>query len=128
MASESVGESSNQLAAPQQGFFFAALRAAPGRFLCSREDMRLLRAAENDRRGRMEVEANQFSSLILMPPPLLRPYLKQRRDPMSATWRNSLTFLRSASRQWLGFTHNTTRRSLPSFSPKQAKFCSSINT
>jgi hypothetical protein len=54
---------------------------APGRFLCSREDMRLLRAAENDRRGRMEVEANRFSSLILMPPPLLRPYLKQRRDP-----------------------------------------------
>lgn len=29
----------------------------------------------------MEVEANRFSSLILMPPPLLRPYLKQRRDP-----------------------------------------------
>jgi hypothetical protein len=52
-----------------------------GRFLCSREDMRLLSAAENDRRGRMEVEANRFSSLILMPPPLLRPYLKQRRDP-----------------------------------------------
>jgi IrrE N-terminal-like domain len=54
---------------------------AAGRFLCSREDMRLLSAAENDRRGRMEVEANQFSSLILMPPPLLRTYLKQRRDP-----------------------------------------------
>jgi IrrE N-terminal-like domain len=53
---------------------------AAGRFLCSREDMRLLSAAENDRRGRMEVEANRFSSLILMPPPLLRPYLK-RRDP-----------------------------------------------
>src|SRR6266487_741282 len=54
---------------------------AAGRFLCSREDMRLLSAAENDCRGRMEVEANRFSSLILMPPPLLRPYLKQRRDP-----------------------------------------------
>jgi hypothetical protein len=53
----------------------------PGRFLCSREDMRRLSAAENDRRGRMEVEANRFASLILMPPPLLRPYLKQRRDP-----------------------------------------------
>ncbi len=54
---------------------------AEGRFLCSREDMRRLSAAENDRRGRMEVEANRFASLILMPPPLLRPYLRQRRDP-----------------------------------------------
>jgi len=54
---------------------------ADGRFLCSREDMRRLSAKENDRRGRMEVEANRFSSLILMPPPLLRPYLKQQRDP-----------------------------------------------
>jgi hypothetical protein len=53
----------------------------PGRFLCSREDMRRLSAAENDRRGRMEVEANRFASLILMPPPLLRPYLQSRRDP-----------------------------------------------
>jgi hypothetical protein len=52
-----------------------------GRFLCSREDMRRLSAAENDRRGQMEVEANRFASLMLMPPPLLRPYLKQRRDP-----------------------------------------------
>jgi len=54
---------------------------AEGRFLCSREDMRRLNAAENDRRGRMEVEANRFSSLMLMPPPLLRPYLKQSREP-----------------------------------------------
>jgi len=52
-----------------------------GKFLCSREDMRRLSAAENDRRGRMEFEANRFASLILMPPPLLRPYLKLRRDP-----------------------------------------------
>jgi len=54
---------------------------ADGQFLCSREDMRRLSAKESDRRGRMEVEANRFSSLMLMPPPLLRPYLKQRRDP-----------------------------------------------
>lgn len=47
-----------------------------GRFLCSREDMSLLSAAKNNRRGRMEVEANRFSSLILIPPPLLRPRLK----------------------------------------------------
>jgi Zn-dependent peptidase ImmA (M78 family) len=51
----------------------------PGRFLCSREDMRLLSAKENDRRSRMEVEANRFASLILIPPPLFRPHL--RHDP-----------------------------------------------
>jgi hypothetical protein len=54
---------------------------APGRFLCSREDMRRLSAAEHDRRGRMEVEANRFASLMLMPPPLLRPRLGTKRDP-----------------------------------------------
>jgi Zn-dependent peptidase ImmA (M78 family) len=43
-----------------------------GRFLCSREDMNLLSAKETDRRARMEVEANRFSSLILIPPPALR--------------------------------------------------------
>ena len=46
-----------------------------GRFLCSREDMNLLSAKENDRRARMEVEANRFSSLILIPPPALRKAL-----------------------------------------------------
>jgi Zn-dependent peptidase ImmA (M78 family) len=46
-----------------------------GRFLCSREDMNLLSANENDRRTRMEVEANRFSSLLLIPPPALRKAL-----------------------------------------------------
>jgi len=46
-----------------------------GRFLCSREDMNLLSAKENDRRARMEVEANRFSSLLLIPPPALRKAL-----------------------------------------------------
>jgi hypothetical protein len=31
-----------------------------------------LTAKENDRRARMEVEANRFASLILIPPPMLR--------------------------------------------------------
>jgi hypothetical protein len=53
----------------------------PGRFLCSREDMRRLSAVEHDRRGRMEVEANRFASLMLIPPPLLRSRLKSQRDP-----------------------------------------------
>jgi Zn-dependent peptidase ImmA (M78 family) len=47
----------------------------PGRFLCSREDMNRLTAKETDRRARIEVEANRFSSLMLMPPPALRKAL-----------------------------------------------------
>jgi Zn-dependent peptidase ImmA (M78 family) len=40
-----------------------------GRFLCSQSDIALLKPKEGDRRAKMEVEANRFSSLILMPPP-----------------------------------------------------------
>ena len=47
-----------------------------GRFLCSRADMLLQHANEQDKRARMEVEANRFSSLILIPPPILRQKLK----------------------------------------------------
>lgn len=54
---------------------------AKGRFLCSRKDMALLGAKESDRRAKMEVEANRFSSLILMPPPLLRPRLTRKVGP-----------------------------------------------
>ncbi len=50
--------------------------SADGRFLCSREDMRKLSAKENDRRARMEVEANRFSALILIPPPAFRKDLQ----------------------------------------------------
>jgi Zn-dependent peptidase ImmA (M78 family) len=48
---------------------------AEGRFLCSREDMNLLSANESDRRAEMEVEANRFASLLLIPPPALRKAL-----------------------------------------------------
>lgn len=51
------------------------------RFLCSRDDMRMWSASEQDAYARMEVEANRFSALILMPPPLLRPYLAKFGDP-----------------------------------------------
>jgi hypothetical protein len=44
----------------------------PGRFLCSRADLALLSYKEQDRRSRMEVEANRFASLLLMPPAHLR--------------------------------------------------------
>jgi Zn-dependent peptidase ImmA (M78 family) len=51
------------------------------RFLCSREDMRCWSAKENDTYARMEVEANKFSALILMPPPKLRPMINRLGDP-----------------------------------------------
>jgi Zn-dependent peptidase ImmA (M78 family) len=47
-----------------------------GRFMCSRADMLLQHASEHDRRSKMEVEANRFSALVLIPPPMLRPRLK----------------------------------------------------
>ena len=47
-----------------------------GRFLCSREDMLLQHALEQNKRARMEIEANRFSSLLLIPPPILRPKFK----------------------------------------------------
>jgi len=53
----------------------------PGRFLCSRADMARLSASESDRRGRMEVQANRFASLLLIPPPLLRSRLVDLKDP-----------------------------------------------
>ncbi|NTF59635.1 ImmA/IrrE family metallo-endopeptidase [Agrobacterium rhizogenes] len=52
-----------------------------GQFLCSREDLRVLSAKEGDRRAKMEVEANRFSSLILMPPPRLREAFKKHPSP-----------------------------------------------
>jgi Zn-dependent peptidase ImmA (M78 family) len=55
-----------------------------GRFLCSRDDMTRWTSQENDRYARMEVEANRFASLLLMPPPKLKAYLGKRRDPSLA--------------------------------------------
>lgn len=53
-------------------------------FLCSRDDMRLWSAAEQDKYARMEIEANRFAALLLMPPPMLRAYLAKRGDPTLA--------------------------------------------
>lgn len=50
-------------------------------FLCSREDMAIWTTAERTAYQRMEAEANRFSALILMPPPLLRPYMARLGDP-----------------------------------------------
>jgi len=54
---------------------------SPEGFRCTRADMYQQDAAEADRRGRMEVEANQFASLILMPPPFLRQAFNTRGGP-----------------------------------------------
>lgn len=52
-----------------------------GKFLCSRDDMRRWSVRENDRYARMEVEANRFAGLLLLPPPKLKTYLSKMRDP-----------------------------------------------
>lgn len=52
-----------------------------GQFLCSRRDMMRLTVQENDRRAKMEVEANRFASLILMPPPALKSRLSAQPEP-----------------------------------------------
>ena len=51
------------------------------RFLCKREDIQKWSTVDQSRYDRMEVEANRFSALILMPPPLLRRYMGKFRDP-----------------------------------------------
>jgi Zn-dependent peptidase ImmA (M78 family) len=65
------------------GHFLMAAHALDvnGRIHCSRQDMKRLSAPENDRRARMEVEANRFSSLILIPPPALRRALDKHPSP-----------------------------------------------
>jgi Zn-dependent peptidase ImmA (M78 family) len=52
-----------------------------GQFLCSREDMRQWSLKETDAYRRMEVEANRFAALLLMPPPKLRVFMGRFRDP-----------------------------------------------
>jgi Zn-dependent peptidase ImmA (M78 family) len=53
----------------------------PGGFRCSRADMLRLSAKDQDVYGRMEVEANQFSALMLMPPPIMRRFMERFREP-----------------------------------------------
>jgi hypothetical protein len=50
-------------------------------FQCTRADMLRQNAKPNDRGGQMEVEANRFSSLILIPPPFLKIELRKRPSP-----------------------------------------------
>src|SRR6185437_10705677 len=50
-------------------------------FLCSRDDMRRWSDKDQDSYVRMEVQANEFSALILMPPPLWRKEIAAYGDP-----------------------------------------------
>ncbi|MFZ3208762.1 MAG: ImmA/IrrE family metallo-endopeptidase [Geobacteraceae bacterium] len=49
-------------------------------FLCSSEDMRLVDARKSERAAYMEVEANRFSALLLMPLPQFRKDVRQCKD------------------------------------------------
>jgi Zn-dependent peptidase ImmA (M78 family) len=46
-----------------------------GKFLCSQADMTSWSLDQTDRYARMEVEANEFAGLLLVPPPALRRFL-----------------------------------------------------
>ncbi|WP_315770083.1 MULTISPECIES: ImmA/IrrE family metallo-endopeptidase [unclassified Bradyrhizobium] len=48
-----------------------------GKFLCSRADMAKWSIEQTDRYARMEAEANEFSGLILIPPPALRRFISK---------------------------------------------------
>jgi hypothetical protein len=64
----------------------------PGEFLCSRQDLGRWAAKESDRYARMEVEANQFAALLLMPPPILRKYLNDRSPDLNDIEKISIDF------------------------------------
>jgi Zn-dependent peptidase ImmA (M78 family) len=50
-------------------------------FQCSRSDMSKWDGKEKSEAVRYEVEANEFASLMLMPPPIWRKSLERRREP-----------------------------------------------
>jgi len=66
--------------AHELGHFLIPTHSPPegGEFLCSAADLWALARNELDRRVRMEVEANQFAALLLIPPPALRTELRRR--------------------------------------------------
>ena len=69
--------------AHELGHFLIPTHMPPtdGQFLCSADQLRLLPQKDQDRRARMEAEANRFAALLLMPPPLLRARLRLARRP-----------------------------------------------
>lgn len=65
------------------GHFLIPTHKPPGEagFQCTRADMLRQTAKQDDRRAGMEVEANRFSSLILIPPPFLRKTPQFKKPP-----------------------------------------------
>lgn len=65
------------------GHFLIGTHKPPNgrQFLCRLDDMAAWDMKTANAFQRMEAEANQFSSLILMPPPRLRDFFRARRDP-----------------------------------------------
>ena len=62
-------------------FLLTHHKPPPGGFLCTRDDMRRWDEKEKSAIVRMEVEANEFSALLLMPPPLWRAEAGKFGDP-----------------------------------------------
>ena len=54
---------------------------ADGLLQCTSQQLKMTRQSGVDFRTRMEVEANQFAALLLMPPPMLRLELRQLLQP-----------------------------------------------
>ena len=63
------------------GHFLCPFHKPPkgGQFLCSSDDMRLTFARKEDRPAYMEIEANRFAALLLMPLPHFRKDLRFRK-------------------------------------------------
>ncbi len=62
-------------------FLMTSHKPPPSGFRCSREDLRRWNEKDQGAHPRMEVEANQFSALILMPPPRLKFELAKFGEP-----------------------------------------------
>ena len=62
-------------------FLLTTHKPPPGGFQCSRADMRRWDGKDVSPAMRMEIEANEFSGLLLMPPPLWRREASKFRDP-----------------------------------------------
>src|SRR3569832_313913 len=68
--------------AHELGHFLMTTHKPPaGGFQCSRSDMREWAGKDSLPAIKMEVEANEFAGLLLMPPPMWRDQTKRLRDP-----------------------------------------------
>ena len=76
------------------GHFLIPTHVVPpeGRFLCSSEDMLRFNSREQQRRQRMEFEANHFAALLLMPPPILRAELARKAPSLNEVVRLAREF------------------------------------